>query len=443
MNTSGTVYRIFVSSCVRLLEEERRILSDTILKNMHLPIQMEFQFSGSNSEYSLEIDTKKIEDADCAIFILSYLYGELIGEKVSSRESCPLKNEQLENCEACRSKTGCRLSFTQFEYEYAKCLKKPIVVILNKYYSDDERFIVENEKYKTLHNGEDCLSAYYCHKEKNSFFVADIIKKHTFPYTDMRSFQDACMRAVDSAVDSIRDYENLGIFKPGLVPYNILSKSEEKVEEIEKYLEQMKAESIEAAYDSQTSALNALETEAKENWRSIYLNSQNQLADIRVLAIRGASFAGPMGHEWTRFILDEEFKGDVPINIEFILSNSSNEPLVRERYDACRNRTVSADEQSYEVFKAGYKRDMESVQNNIQNYKRTHPLCELYLHDEPRLPFRMVFMGKYLYLSTFLDSTKAVDSSVVKIPYTSILYKVCDEYYNWVKQNSNKYRTQL
>ena len=436
MNTSNKIYRIFVSSCIRLLEEERRILSDAILKNMHLPIQMEFQFSGTNSEYSIEIDAEKIQDADCVIFILSYLYGELIGEKISDRALCPLKDEQLENCEACHSKKGCRLSFTQFEYEYAKVLKKPIVVIFNKYYNDDERFLGENDKYRNLHNGDNCLSAYFAFKEKNGSFIADVVKKHAIPYVDRNSFQDACMRAVDSAIDAIREHENLGISKPGLVPYTVLSESEEKVKAIEEYLEQMKAKGIEAAYDSQSSALLALEEQAQRDHRSIYLGPQNEVADIRILAIRGASFAGVMGHEWTRFILDEEFKGDLPLKIEFVLSDPANETLIKERYDAFHVKSAFNNEQSYEAYKAGYKRDMEMVQSNIMNYKKVHPECALYLHNEPRLPFRMVFMGKYLYLSTFLDSVKAVNSSVVKIPYTSVLYRVCDEYYCWVRQNS-------
>lgn len=88
--------------------------------NNHFPVQMEYSFQSDNREYSIEVDKKKLEEADCVIFILSYLYGEIIEEKIGNKEECPLKEKQHKNCDSCFGPRGCKLSFTQFEYEYAK-----------------------------------------------------------------------------------------------------------------------------------------------------------------------------------------------------------------------------------------------------------------------------------------------------------------------------------
>ena len=54
-------YKIFIASCKKMLEKEREILSNTIKNNGHIPITMERDFLGSNSERSLNIDKKEIE----------------------------------------------------------------------------------------------------------------------------------------------------------------------------------------------------------------------------------------------------------------------------------------------------------------------------------------------------------------------------------------------
>lgn len=79
---------MFISSCKRLLKDERKILCNAILDSGHLPIQMESNFTGSNSDYSIDIDKKKIEESDCVILILSYLYGEKIESKIGTCAAC-------------------------------------------------------------------------------------------------------------------------------------------------------------------------------------------------------------------------------------------------------------------------------------------------------------------------------------------------------------------
>ena len=214
------------------------------------------------------------------------------------------------------------------------------------------------------------------------------------------------------------------------MPFTYLFESEERVNKIEILLKQIQESGIENIYDSQSAALEALALES-----DIYLGVDGKLQDIRILAIRGASFTGGMGHEWTRFVLDEEFKEGEVINVEFVLSNYKNDTLIEERYTAFPPKNASI--QTLKAYKAGYIKDMERAQVKINEYRKKHP-CKLFLHNESKLPFRMVFIGKYLYLSSFLNSVKAVESPVMKIPSTSTLYKVCEEYYKWVRDNAEE-----
>ena len=420
-------YKIFISSCKRLLEKERQILSEVILMNNHLPVQMEYNFQGENKEYSVEIDMRKIKESDCIIFILSYLYGEIIGGKIGDKSECPLKETMHKNCDSCFEPMECKLSFTQFEYEYAKLLDKPIVVIYNKNYSSDDAFSNANKKYQKEYEGENCQSAYFESKRKNKLFVLDVIKKHAIPYNDHEDFVFACSSAVKSVEDLLKVRENNN---QGLISYTHYFELKKEMKNIIDTLTQIQSNGIEKVYQSQALALQEL---AQEN--DIYIGMNGEKQDIRILAIRGVSFTGGMGHEWTRFVLDEEFKEGMEINVEFVLSDYRNEKLIEERYTAFLPSNAS--EKTLEVYKEEYIQDMKRAQEKIEQYHKKHP-CKLYLHNESRLPFRMVFMGKYLYLSTFLNHVKATDAPVIKIPSTSTLYKACEEYYEWIRDNAER-----
>lgn len=424
------IYRIFISSCKRLLEKERQILSDVILMKEHLPVQMEYNFLGSNTATSIEIDMEKLREADGVIFIFNYLYGEVIGKKFENPNICPLKERKIKYCNSCSDLDGCVLSFTHFEYEYAKLLDKPIVVIYNPNYNDEETFLQANTEYKEIHNGKDCQRAFYEHESKYTSFLTTVMQKHAFPYNNHDEFVKVSISAVGSIEDLLKRRETNGVVDQGLISYAYFSESEKQNMKITTILNQIKESGIEASFDCQASALKALEQE-----KDIYLGNDGKVQDIRILAIRGSSFTGGMGHEWRRFILDEEFKKDEVINVEFVLSNYRNETLIKERYTAFLPQQTN--EKTLEAYKREYINDMKKVQQEITKYHESHP-CKLFLHNEAKLPFRMIFIGKYLYLSTFLRLKKAVETPVMKIPYTSTLYKVCEEYYEWVKYNAEE-----
>ncbi len=424
------IYRIFISSCKRLLERERQILSEVILMSNHLPVQMEYSFQGVNKEYSIEIDKRKLQEADCVIFILSYLYGEIIGEKIGNKDECPLRENPCKNCDSCFDPKECMLSFTQFEYEYAKLLNKPIFVIYNKNYNCDKEFSEANRKYQEKYSENDCQSAYYESKRKNNFFVSNVIGKHAYPYINKEDFYTSCFSAVKSAEDILSKLEDDGNGNQGLIPYTNYCEIKKKYKKMEQILSELQKDGIEKIYQTQSIALEELAQE-----KDIYLGLNGEIQDICILAIRGSSFTGGMGHEWTRFVLDEEFKLGMTINIEFVLADYRNEKLIEERYTAFQSSRPSKKE--LEKYKKEYTQDMKRAQAKINQYRKDNP-CILYLHNEAKLPFRMVFIGKYLYLSTFLNYVKAANAPVMKIPATSTLYKVCKEYYEWIRDNAER-----
>lgn len=214
------VYRCFVSSCSNLLMEERKILINTILKKGYLPIAMEFDFGGSNTTLSISIDKEKIENSDCVIIILSYLYGEIINEKIGGEKEayCPFsataqknKNYPHENCDSCYRET-CHISFTQFEYLYAIKIGKPVYVIVNDAYDNQGAFVVANDKWKNL-GRKDCLSLWGQGREKNKKFIESVNIHHRFSYGQINEFHEICTRVLDTFSKDMQKtkYKNFGL----------------------------------------------------------------------------------------------------------------------------------------------------------------------------------------------------------------------------------------
>ena len=432
MNKTEKIYRIFVSSCLRLLQDERQILSTIILQHGHLPLQMEYNFDGSTEVRSIEVDTQKIRQSDSVICILSYLYGEVIGKKIGDIHQCPLFSSRCANCSCRDLLQECSLSFTEFEYEYAKSCGKKIFVISNRKYNDQSSFeqalgdakIQDQEK-------ENYIDVFKQYRRDNNRFIEGATSYHAFPYTSREEFKESGNKAVIAALHSIEDTEKEGINEFGLVPASYLNKLRQNVEHLENKLNELTANGIETIYDSQTSAILSLAESAQQE--NIYLDASGNLQKIRVLAIRGISFVqSGMGHEeWSRFIISSVFKRKQIIPVEFVLADYQNQKLIEYRYKA-----FSRQVETIEEFYDSYQEEMKTVQRSIQQYKKNNP-CSLYYHQEARLPFRMIFIGKFLFLSTFISDVPASRAPVMKIPYTSSLYKVCEEYYDWIKNRKD------
>ena len=192
--------KIFISSCKSMLTKERKNLRSILYQNEHLlPICMEKDFLSDNSTSPLDVDKQYIEDSDAVICILSFLYGELIGKKIENIELCPLKEFKCKNC-CCSGKNPiCTISFTEFEYHYAKKLGKLVYVIYNEELDNNNAFEDHIKRYKEK---EDYLrNMYNNHKEKNMVFLNTAKQNFCYHYESKKSFRENCYRVVSLLID--------------------------------------------------------------------------------------------------------------------------------------------------------------------------------------------------------------------------------------------------
>lgn len=430
MSESKKIYRIFISSCQRLLKKERSMLSDIILTNGHMPINMEHDFIGDSTTLSNDIDKAKIDYCDCVILLLSFLYGKEIGNKIGDVSKCPLRNgsdsNSNENCAACHN-NKCHLSYTEFEYEYAKKIGKPVIVIVNENYADESFF----EKYISKFD-DTCkrklMSDFHKEYDKNKIFVNNVALFHKYSYLDERSFENQAILAVRAAINTVSEYEKTKKGQYGLIPYAYLYDSLETIEKIKRQLQDLQQSGVEKIFKNQQEAIESLENSDY----NLYIGKDGKIKTNKILAIRGDSFV-TMGHDWCKFLLDDKYKNDKEVPIEFILGNENNEELIKGRYQAFNKKQDTYED--YLKFMKKYQKEMQNVQQKILEYKQEH-ICELFKHNESRLPFRMIFIGCYLYLSVFTSDIPAAGSPVIKISEHSMLYRVCEEYYEWIKTSS-------
>ena len=153
-----------------------------------------------------------------------------------------------------------------------------------------------------------------------------------------------------------------------------------------------------------------------------YIKNQNnsEIKTTRILCIRGDNFVQEGDDNWSRVIPRNSY--DVTI-----LGNPDDEKMIMNRYVAQKLR----DDETQEMFKQRYKSAMLHAQNLLKNYKNN----KVYLHNESDLPFRMIFIDDFLFLSTYHKNIIASESGVIKIYRNSTLYSVCEEYFSKIKSN--------
>lgn len=100
-------YQVFVSSTYEDLKEERKSVSQALLESNCIPAGMEL-FPASNKT-SWEIIKKVINESDYYLLIIAGKYG-----------STGIDDN------------GNKVGYTEMEYNYAKSIKKPIIVFINK-----------------------------------------------------------------------------------------------------------------------------------------------------------------------------------------------------------------------------------------------------------------------------------------------------------------------
>jgi len=193
------------------------------------------------------------------------------------------------------------------------------------------------------------------------------------------------------------------------IPYDVLEKTKS---EIERELDFIKKKGLEKIFHSQCDAV--------ADFRANCKNSNT--SPIKILCIRGESFVSNREENWGSVVLTKRDK-------TVILGNPNNDKLIMNRYNANKN-----DDEVESDFLERYKEEMKAVQVKIK--KRSE--CTLYLHNENKLRFRMLFVDNYLYLSRFADTKTASKSEVIKIPKDYALYSVCEDHYNQILTNAIK-----
>lgn len=108
--------RIFVSSVGQMMSAERETLRSQIWKSGHFPIAME-SFSGNHAQNSIEVVIENLQQADVIIFVLGFTYGNIIGKGLKCSK-CPLEKAECKYRKA--RNTSCPISYTHFEYLFAK-----------------------------------------------------------------------------------------------------------------------------------------------------------------------------------------------------------------------------------------------------------------------------------------------------------------------------------
>lgn len=417
------IYRIFISSVKELLEDERRMLSECILADGNLPVQMEYNFFADNNQLSLDKDKEKIKNCDCVIVILSYLQGEIISKKIGKKANCPLLNLNLTLCEGC-GKDKCCLTFTEFEYYYAKKIKKPIIVILNKNYNSEVEFKKINDK-RISQGLDDAIGRFHSGDRKEySKFVEMANTEHIYPYTSPDEFRKSCADACRCANQMLR--ESSDDTHPGLVPFVELYNKQEENLILKSQLNTLYSDGIVKIYKNQAELITELDASSQAE---IYLYNDNP-QPIKILAIRGISFV-TMGHDWEPFLFGKKnvYKSHSEMYVEFVLAGLDNTSAINNRAKTFSGNNISAVQKYAEVI--------NNVHDNIKEYAKEQK-CYLYKHSEESLPFRLVFMGAYLYLCVFINGIAVIDSPIIKIHKNSTLYSALLEYYNWILNNKSE-----
>jgi len=179
---------------------------------------------------------------------------------------------------------------------------------------------------------------------------------------------------------------------------------------IEQELAEIIAKGIKKVYKNQNDAV--------KDYKKTHYSSN--ISTINILCIRGENFVSEQDEHWGSII---------PINSikTTILGNSTYDDMILNRYEAHK-----LPNENEERFKLRYK----SLMINTQKILKDYPNNALYLHDEIDLPFRMLFIDDYLFLSTFPYNIRASEAEVIKIHNSSTLFSVCKEYYNKIKLNA-------
>ncbi|MDR3293683.1 MAG: DUF4062 domain-containing protein [Clostridiales bacterium] len=412
------ITRIFVSSANCLLLDTRQKVIWAILNRGQFPIAQEFNFFGKSKDYSIDVVMKKIDSADALILIIGHYYGSIIGA-ANKCDTCLVK----ELCDYFTNGQDCKLSYTHYEYLYAKYKKIPIRTLCKKDWDDDEAAVSERkscfEKYSASRGCVNCKEKIKSTDEiKRTYdaWVKSVYIRFTYLFNSQEDLDSPTTNMIDSILEELGDERSTA----GLFPFA----EYRKMKEGNDLYAAVRDNCIERYYANQSEVLSNVAERFRDG--SLYLKDDNGKPLIRVLCFRGSSFVNGSNHEWEEFIFSEETKKQ---SIEFLLADLDDEAILSRRHKAFPRN------ESYEQFKKKYQSKMKAIKEQLLCEDDDY-CCQLYIHREATLPFRMIFIGSVLFLSFFLNEKPAINSPVYEVNEKSQLYKACEEYYNRVKENA-------
>ena len=182
---------------------------------------------------------------------------------------------------------------------------------------------------------------------------------------------------------------------------------------IEQELDNIKKSGVIKVFENQSCAVRGF----KEDHDNL------EVKTTHILGIRGDNFVNEGEYNWSSIIPIDSYKMT-------ILGNPNNFNMIMNRYEAQKLRK----DETPERFIERYRKAMLHTQNVLKDY----PNNTMYLHDESDLPFRMIFIEDYLFLSTYDKKKIAPEAEVIKIYKSSTLYSMCEEYFNKIKNSIKK-----
>jgi len=177
---------------------------------------------------------------------------------------------------------------------------------------------------------------------------------------------------------------------------------------IEQELDNIKKSGVIKVFENQSCAVKDFKKDHKSS----------DIKTTKILGIRGDNFVREGKENWSSIIPMNSYKMT-------ILGNPDDDNMIMSRYEAQKLR----DDETPERFKQRYRDDMLRTQNILKDY----PNNTMLFHNESDLPFRMIFIDDYLFLSTYYKNIIASEAEVIKIYKSSTLYSMCEEYFNKIE----------
>ncbi len=203
------VYRVFLSSVKRGFEKDRKMLTDLIVDNGMLPVEMEM-FNDSTDKKALDVVKEKIKQCDVVLGVASFLYGSIVDQEKS--------NCELKKCNKCKKGKGkckirgkgkykCVISYTEYEWRYALQNNIPYYYIVNQEYAKIDKL---TDYLKAKKYDETCFKEiqeeFERQKESNKAFINDIDRQFRQEYNasnpdDLKSKATKVLSEIKSKID--------------------------------------------------------------------------------------------------------------------------------------------------------------------------------------------------------------------------------------------------